>query len=117
MRLGSIRYWLPVIADDEPYDWSYLVRMLRHKLSQMERSFANDAYTVSAPRRAAELHQAVLLCDRLLDEDWYWTNAEASARLMGWQRTRTLGHVSWMMRRDAEALGALVGKRLLSWWW
>ncbi len=117
MRLANLSYWLPIIADDQPYDWSYLVRLLRHKLSQMERSFTEDACTVSAPLRAAELHQAVLLCDRLLNENWYYDNAHASGRLMGWKLWKCVEHEQWMKRRDAEALGALIGKRLLSWWW
>jgi hypothetical protein len=117
VRLNNIRYWWPVIADDEPWDWSYLVRILRYKLSQMEEGFRESACTVGAPMRARELHMAVLLCDHLLDEDWYWGNGEASARLMGWSDRQCSKHTMWMMRRDARELGRTLGKYLLTWWW
>lgn len=117
VRLGNVIYWLPVIVGDQPYDWSYLVRILRHKLAQMERAFVQEGITTDSPQQAAELHMAVLLCDRLLDEERYWANSEASARLMGWPRKRVFAHAMWMKEQDARALGAFIGKKLLSWWW
>ena len=71
-RIKKIIGWLPIIWDDYDWDEVYLYIILRHKLSQMEKFFRSDlACTLSAPKKADEMHKCICALDRLINNDYH----------------------------------------------
>ena len=66
--LSYLRYWLPIIWRDQPWDWTFIVALLRHKLADVEQCMRRSDF-VGCEAEADHVARAVELCDRLLADE------------------------------------------------
>ena len=64
--IRNLIYWFPVIWRDRPWDYVYLLRVMRHKVAQMSES-TKDWLQVDAEERKAEMDQVIGVLDDLIN--------------------------------------------------
>ena len=94
--------WLPVIWRDRDWDWIFLIRILRLKLSRMERFFEKDAMIADRDKVARRIREARMLTDRLIADE-YWRHKD-------WQ------HEEFMVQQDVDRLCEIMRKYMRGWW-
>ena len=65
--LRSLWYWLPVIWNDRPWDYWYLLKIWKHKVEQMEAA-TSEWLHVDAEDVAIEMRQTIGLIQDLMDD-------------------------------------------------
>lgn len=78
--------WLPIIARDKQWDWTFLIRILRHKLVKMERYFERDSVLLHPDKTWRRIRYARILCDRLLGD--YLELSGYNAYIRKWGESR-----------------------------
>lgn len=94
--------WIPVIWNDEDFDWEYLAKIMEFKMSNMSYFMKNYGCAIDSEKAAIELLECTELLKRLrLDNNiellCYRTHLD---RMKGWN----------------ERLGYIIGKKLRCWW-
>jgi len=70
-HLVTLWRWLPVVWRDEPWDYVYLVRVIRHKLALMEACFESQRTSrTDAAQVAAQIRRARVTADKLLADEY-----------------------------------------------
>lgn len=65
-NISNLIYWFPVIWRDQPWDYDFLFRIMRHKIAQMSAS-TKDWLTVSAEDKKLEMDQVIGILDDLIN--------------------------------------------------
>lgn len=68
--IKNIFIWIPVLLEDRQWDHSFLLVILRKKLSLMEKFFRTKGNHVGAEKDADNIKTAICLLDRLLKDDY-----------------------------------------------
>ncbi len=74
--IGSIKNlitWFPIIWQDQQWDWTYIIILLRKKLIRMEHFFRKHGYHLHANKDADKMKKCILLIDRILKDEYHET--------------------------------------------
>ena len=70
-NIHNLIIWIPVIWNDEQWDYDYLYKILHKKLSLMENYFKEgNSSSVNAHKKEKQIKIARILCERLLYRDY-----------------------------------------------
>ena len=73
--IRNIIKWFPVIWNDRDWDWTFILKILHHKLNNMESSFRSEyAMHANNEKHAHNIMIAKKLCKRLIENE-YLSNA------------------------------------------
>lgn len=63
--------WVPVIWGDHDFDYHYLLRIMHHKISMMEKFFnSDDTHILDADEVAKDLKVCRILLKRIIDDEY-----------------------------------------------
>ena len=96
--IRNLVYWLPVIWRDRPWDYVYLLRIMRHKVAQMSES-TKDWLSVDAEEIKVEMDQVVGILTDLIE-----TTHEDKAYA---QHEAIFGKSRWEFKERADSLKEL----------
>jgi hypothetical protein len=102
-RIKNIARWIPIIWQDNDFDWTALTRVMRFKMGHLAETMQNG-HLVGGPRYARQVRVCIHLLNRMEDNDYY---NNPNIGIKGW-------HEAFM--RDQKLLGRLIGKYLSCWW-
>lgn len=69
--IRNLIYWFPIIWQDRNWDHDYIFMIMRHKISDMEKSFkGSDAWSVEAKENSEKMKMCVDILDRLIENDY-----------------------------------------------
>lgn len=69
--IKNIFRWIPIIWKDRDWDHTFLYKVLRFKLSNMERYSRNNGHHVNSERDANRIKICVNLLNRLLNDEYH----------------------------------------------
>ena len=70
-KTTNVIKWIPVLWEDENWDYIFLLRIIRHKLQMMEDFFYSDrAYSAEAQIIGLDIKMTKKTVDRLLDNEY-----------------------------------------------
>lgn len=105
-RIKRVIIWIPILCEDEDWDYAYMYKILATKLKSMEVDSLIWA-TTSAPNDRKRIKMSRILCERLADEMFYYQDTYA----------KNLGVVSHIRKNyDLELLCETLRKYSLGWW-
>jgi hypothetical protein len=107
----NVLRWIPIIWLDRDFDYSYLLRVMEFKLSQMAKVLDADDWHENAPRYAKQVKTAALLCKRIQEDDYDESAHKAFPRGHYWGR-----ELDAVKKQDKEMLGKLFAKYVDHWW-
>jgi len=96
--IRNLIYWFPVIWRDRPWDYVYLLRIMRHKVAQMSES-TKDWMRMDTEERKLEMDQVVGVLDDLIN-----TTHEDKAYE---QHKQIFGHSKWTFTKRTDNLEEL----------
>lgn len=80
LKIKRIISWIPLLWNTEPYDYSFLIDIMRKQLSDMADFFeSDDTWTIEADNKAKEMRIAIKLLDKVYEEEYgteYFDNFE-----------------------------------------
>jgi hypothetical protein len=103
----NIIRWIPVVWEDNDWDWYYLSRVMEYKLRKMSKSFKKEGVSVEADKCAKEMLICAELLKRLMKDD--------IGDLGGFTRRNVARH-EIRMQEWQRMLGRYIGKYLRNWW-
>lgn len=103
--IRNIWFYRRVLWNDQPWDHSYIYRLLRRKLQQM---IALDGMSLSWPQQQKKMHLCVLLLDRLIEDDY------ADVPSIGW--SKGWKYEEYMIEQDVRLLFETMRKHIRCWW-
>lgn len=125
-RVSNIIAWLPILWADRDWDFAFLLRIMRFKISRMRRH--HQKYGLSTYKRQALIERKMRTCEllitRILEEDYLksWTQPSWS----DWPRAFTEQEVAEMkkasehdrrmQRQDEDLLFSILRKHYRNWW-
>lgn len=107
----NIWFWLPIIYLDRWWDHVYFYRILRHKLTQMEKGFKHQGMCVNSVRDAKNMKTCILLLDRLINDDYITSESERYNNIR-----KSFEEEEAMANQDVELLFKILRKQIRSWW-
>jgi hypothetical protein len=75
-NIKNLINWLPIIWNDKDWDYSYFLKIVEHKLKSMKKFYANEAWSIEAPKTVDEIDECLALIDKLLRDDYDYIFAE-----------------------------------------
>jgi len=73
-RVINVIRWIPTIWKDNDWDHAFLYKILRKKISHMEKYFRIDGHHLNSDKEADQMKVTVNILDRLINDD-YLSNA------------------------------------------
>ena len=71
VKIDLLLGWIPIILNDEQYDYHYLLKILEHKLKLMENYYDSDeVWTVDGKVVASEIRKSKEAIQRLMENDY-----------------------------------------------
>lgn len=107
--IKSILFWLPVVYKDRWWDHSYLYRILRHKLYQIETEFISKGVAVHTENELKKIKICYLLLDRLANDDYSNIIKEKNIR-------KSFEKEEYMIKQDLDLLFNIMRKNIRTWW-
>lgn len=105
-RIKRVITWIPILWEDEDWDYAYMYKIFATKLKSMEVDSLIWT-TTSAPNDRKRIKMSRILCERLADEMFYYQDTYA----------KNLGVVSHIRKNyDLELLCETLRKYSLGWW-
>jgi len=74
--ISNLIHYFPLVWKDRDYDKDYLLRILRYKLSRMEKNFRRNDFYMGAQNDADKMATCVRLIDRIRDDYYEMEYAE-----------------------------------------
>jgi hypothetical protein len=99
--------WIPIVWNDNDWDWYYLSRVMEYKLRKMSKSFKEEGMCVGSEKRAKEMLICAELLKRLMKDD--------IDDLGEINRVNVIRH-EVRMEEWQRMLGRYIGKYLRNWW-
>lgn len=128
-RIKNIIYWMPVIWNDEDFDYNYLFIIMRHKLISMRDFFNSDsAVTLYAEERAKEMDICIKILNRIIEDDYHenalmWHDKKWGKNYFKEKsETERKEFLNWMeladdnKKQDIIYLNAMLEKHIFKWW-
>jgi len=109
--IQNVVRWIPVIWDDQDWDWIFLARILEYKLRRMSYHELTYGHHTTSKRDAKQQLICANLLARLVKDDYY-----ENAELRFGNSTIAYKHGDSTARNDQRYLGLLLGKYLRNWW-
>ena len=105
--------WFPVVYQDHWWDHSFLYRILRFKLSLMEKGFRTRGMSTNSEKDAKNIKICILLLDRLVNNDYIDYKEER-----GWTpKIRfSFEKEEEMIEQDLDLLFKILRKQIRVWW-
>lgn len=75
-RFKRIKSWLPILWNDEEWDYTYLFRIMRFKISRMRKEIEKNGRHVGYEKQVEEMKIAEFVLNRLAEHDFYFDNNE-----------------------------------------
>lgn len=77
-RFKRLIAWLPIIWDDEEWDYEYLFKIMQFKISRMRSQMAKNNRHIGCEQQVKEMQRAEFLLSRISFSDFYFENNENS---------------------------------------
>ncbi len=121
-RLKRIIEWVPILWNDEDWDYAYLLKIIDYKLGRMKLSM-RDGHATDSPKRAHEISTAQFLLwnmDHDPDDEWdLWYNTHAAEDLsdpMTKEKRKALKLSGERRERNWAAFWEFMSKNMRNWW-
>lgn len=113
-RIKIIYHWLPVIWNDEDWDYAYTLDALKHKLIRQRECFRNSSILVKRDkgRITGKLSICINLLNRLDVNDYYFNTGEFHP----YNTTAWAKHSNYMEDQDFTYLMNIMSKQMRGWW-
>ena len=99
--IRNVIRWIPVIWEDEDFDWAYLARVMEFKMRNMSNYLKNYGHHVNSDKDAKNLLICTNLLRRLIEDDPSGVSFQTHEN---------------RMNEYQETLGKMIGKHLMTWW-
>ena len=107
------KYW-ELIKYDVPWDYESFYFGFISKLKELENTFEFHAHVKDAPIVLKEVRIARILCERILEDDYY--EKIVRKRIFNWNSQDKLTHAAYLKKQDKDYLYNLIAKKSESWW-
>ena len=81
--LGSLWFWLPVIWQDRWWDYSFFIKIIEHKLRQMERGFSGRQRFPNHIKKARDINYCRILATRIERGDYLMNHLRYHKQIWG----------------------------------
>jgi hypothetical protein len=123
--LRSLRYWLPIIWKDRPWDWYFILYMLQKKLEQTRKCIGGSF--VGSEKEAVKIRKCELLIDRIINDEYMSNpryrelmNTTEKLTSEGWKpKYLRKKHSEWLteyVSQDLDMLFDIMKKNIKAWW-
>lgn len=112
----KMREYRRFLKDDHDWDWEYIIRLLRYKLSRTRICIQNNNIVMCTPKIVRQITQVEALLKRVEDDSYY---DELSEELRKKGVTKSLKHYAMAHRRrsnDLKKAFTLLHKNMWGWW-
>lgn len=109
-KIKRIIAWLLVLWEDEDWDHAYLFRILRFKLSSMEKFFRTRGMLANREVNALQMKRCMIIIDRLIADDYYENIMRGPFKHKWYERECR------DKNNDLKYLFDQIRKHVLTWW-
>lgn len=111
LLIKNIRLWLPILKEDQQWDYVYLYEVMKHKLELMEDLQRTVGNSVDAQVYADEMRLVIDALDRLIEEDYlppeandYYENITVEEFINRKEMTdeEREQHIEWFKKEEAS---------------
>lgn len=113
--LQNLIYWLSVIWKDRNWDYTFLYRIMEHKLAKMEKFFIEKAISTNALEDSRNIRLCKLLLQRLKTEA-YSDNLMTKHINALCRKGSIFGYEDYMINQDLDLLFKIMRKQIKNWW-
>lgn len=68
----KLKDYKKILTDDEDWDWTYILRLLRYKLERTRKCISANGIIKEAPQVARQIRQVEVLLDRVEKDRYFW---------------------------------------------
>jgi|SRR5690606_25902912 len=131
LLIKNIRLWLPILKEDQQWDYVYLYEVMKHKLELMEDLQRTVGNSVDAKVYADEMRLVIEALDRLIKEDYlpseaneYYENITVEEFVNRKEMTdeEREEHIAWFKKeeeskdKDRKFVFEYMEKNIERWW-
>lgn len=98
-NVSRIITWLPILWHDRDWDYAFILKILKYKLSRVRQCISSNGIIEGADRVAKQISYAEFLIDRILEDDYCETEMKQHIQKWGpycrrkkWTNGQLVGH-------------------------
>lgn len=131
LLIKNIKLWLPILKEDQQWDYVYLYEVMKHKLELMEDLQRTVGNSVDAQKYANEMRLVIEALERLIKEDYlpseaneYYENITVEEFINRKEMTdeEREQHIAWFKEeeinkdKDRKFVFDYMEKNIEGWW-